>query len=311
MIRIILLFLIVLTSSYSCKIKWEYSKSSVGCVIINGQKREFRYFIPQNAKDTNLPLLIGLHGGGGKPVYFEKYSRFSKISEEHGSYIVVYPKGKNKHFNDGRKSKKNTDDIEFISHLIDIIPHVIKEKVYVTGMSNGGLMAQYLACEIPNKLSGIAIIGATMSEYLFRNCKVKTPLNFLMVFGDKDTVFLDDGKLVNPLKPYQIRGKHIGVTNTLKFWSERNKCNSSQITSKINKYKNKWGKYKDDGTSVIVNDYNGCISKLRFYDVKGGGHRWPDKESSNGFFTRKVFNIGNASREINSADEIVSFFGLI
>jgi len=312
MFRLFVLLLLTLSTLSACKMQWKYGESSSGCIVVDGKKREFRYFIPNHAKGVVLPLIVGLHGGGGNSKRFEKYSRFSELSKKSASFIVVYPQGYDKHWNDGRDSLDDgIDDVEFISRLIDIMPHVEKEEVYVAGMSNGGLMTQRLACEIPEKLNGVAIVGATMSQLLSQECKIQTPLKTVLFFGDKDTAFLDNGNLVSPLNQSKVRAKHIGIKNTLKYWSGRNGCETHHVEKELNNYNKKWGKHKDDGTVVFVNEYDGCKSKLRFYDIKGGGHRWPDSEASNGFILRKTFNVGNASHEIDAADEIVNFFGLI
>lgn len=312
MLRFFLVFFFSLNLLYGCKFQWQYGKSADGCLIVDGTKREFRYFIPEHAKGVVLPLVIGLHGGDGNPKRFEKYSRFTQLSRQSGSFIMVYPKGLNKAWNDGRKSKaKGVDDVKFISVLMNLLPHVDQEEVYVSGMSNGGLMSQKLACEIPQKLKGIAIVSATMPQELYQSCHTRHPLDVMLIFGDKETVFLDDGKLVSPINQQQIRAKHIGITSTLQYWQRRNQCSQPRIIKTLDRFNKKWGKYKDDGTKVVISEYQNCTKRLRFYDIKGGGHRWPDKEASNGFMVKKVFNTGNASHEISTAEEFIEFFHLI
>lgn len=178
-------------------------------------------------------------------------------------------------------------------------------------MSNGGSMSQKLTCEIPEKLKGIAIVSATMTKSLYQSCKTKHPLDVMIMFGDKETVFLDNGNLVSPINQKHVRTQHIGITNTLSYWQTRNHCNKPLVTGVLNKFNNKWGRYKDDGTTVVISDYQNCNKRVRFYDIKGGGHRWPDEKASNGFMIRKVLNIGNASHEISVAEEVIDFFHLI
>lgn len=312
MIKLIMSFLILTSLSYGCQTQWKYGKSANGCMLVDGQKREFRYFIPTHAKGVILPLIVGLHGGGGNPKRFEKYTKFSELAEKSASFIMVYPKGIDKHWNDGRKKlNAKVDDVKFISSLINIVPRVDKEEVYVTGMSNGGLMAQRLACEIPSKLKGIAVIAATMSQNIAAICQDKEPLNALFIFGDKDSSFIKNGTIVSPLNQHKIRGRHIGINATIAFWKKRNACGDVKIGKKINNFMTNFGKYKDDGTEVYVHNYKACKKKLRFYDVKGGGHRWPDPSANNSFMIKKAMNVGWASHEISSAHEIVWFFGLI
>jgi len=312
MYKILLSLLLLSTLAYGCKMEWKYGKSANGCMIVDGQKREFRYFIPEHAKGVILPLVVGLHGGGGTPKRFENYTGFSSLSKKTASFIVVYPKGKDKHWNDGRKNVNSmVDDVKFISSIIEIIPRVDKKEVYVTGMSNGGLMTQRLACEISDKIQGIAVVGATMSRDLVALCENKKPLKTLFIFGSKDTAFIKNGNIVSPLNQSKVRGKHIGIERTLSYWKKRNDCGKVNVGKKIDKYMTNFGKYKDDGTQVYVHNFSSCEKKLRFYDIHGGGHRWPSPESSNGFIIKKAMNVGWASHEIDAANEIVWYFGLI
>jgi polyhydroxybutyrate depolymerase len=267
-IRMLVVMLLLGSGVMACKMKWKYEQSASGCLMIEGEKRNFRYFMPKHAKGVDLPLIIGLHGGGGKPKRFESYSRFSELSEQSASFIAVYPAGEDKHWNDGRPDmNEDVDDVGFISQLIELIPHVDKKEVYVVGMSNGGLMTQRLACELDDKIKGIAVVGATMSKQLATQCTSKKPLKALFFFGDKDTAFLDNGQLVNPLKPSQVRGEHIGMTKTLARWQQRNRCQSSKLTKEINALSEKWGKAKDDGTVVKVYDYQKCQQAMRYYAI--------------------------------------------
>ncbi len=200
MIKLFISVLLIVSVSYGCKMQWQYGENSSGCVIVDGEKREFRYFMPEHAKGVHLPLVLAFHGGGGNPKRFEKYSRFSELSEKSASFIVVYPEGIDKYWNDGRINVNNkVDDVSFLKRLIHIMPQVDEEEVYVVGMSNGGLMAQRMACEASDKLKGIAVVGATMSNELIYNCRDNKPLKSLFIYGDKDSAFLVNGDLVNPL----------------------------------------------------------------------------------------------------------------
>jgi polyhydroxybutyrate depolymerase len=310
MTRILLIFLLITitTYSYGCKIIWQYNKSSTACVQFKGEIRHFRYFIPNHAKGVILPLVIALHGGGGNPKRFEHYSHFSQLAQQSASFIMLYPQANNNYWQ--IHANQNNDRL-FISHLITLLPHIDPNEIYLTGMSNGGLMIQTLACQIAQKIKGIAIVAATMSESLLIQCPQNTPLNTLIIFGDQDTAFLNNGLVVNPLNTNKIRMTHIGINNTLNYWRIRNQCQGEKTTTTLNQYHKRRGKFKDDHTTVIIHNYTQCQQKLRFYDIKGGGHRWPDTRASNHFMLKKTLNLGYASHEINAVAEIINFFQLI
>jgi len=303
MLKTVLLVILMFEAGYACKTEWQYGKSAEGCVVVDGVEREFRYYLPEHAKGVVLPMILVLHGGGGDPKRMEKYSRFTQMSERSGSFIVVYPRAVKKHWNDGRNGLKGgVDDVAFISRLIDVVPRVEKGEVYVAGMSNGGLMVQRLACEIPQKLGGAAVVSAAMSRYLYGHCREREPLKTVLFFGDDDRAFLDNGLLVNPLRPSQVRGEHVGIEKTLEYWAERNKCHGSKVIRTMDRVAN-------DDTKIVVQDYIGCSRPLRFFHIENGGHRWADPAARNGSFIVK--KLGTASHEISTAAEIVRYFHLI
>jgi len=128
-----------------------------------------------------LPLVIVLHGGGGTGEDQVKLTEggLNTLADKEG-FIVVYPDGFDKHWNDGRSGEEtgyrtqeeNIDDVGFISSLIS---YFIKElnidpkRVYVTGMSNGAMMSYRLACELTEKIAAVAPVAGNMPQNLSLN----------------------------------------------------------------------------------------------------------------------------------------------
>ena len=98
-----------------------------GHVTVDSMRRDFRVFIPSiydSRKKT--PLVIVLHGGGGRGLRMERFTRFSELAERE-NFIVAYPDGYRRNWNDGREvpqsraHREKIDDVSFISSLIDAI----------------------------------------------------------------------------------------------------------------------------------------------------------------------------------------------
>jgi len=302
---IILLSINAQAYAWGCKAaKIKTGKTTKGCIKVDNLKREYLLHVPKSYGNKPMPLVLGLHGGGGKAKRFEDYSSLSRTTNQ---FITVYPKGVNKHWNDGRPAiNPNVNDVAFFNALIAHLDHDLKlifnnTQVNVIGMSNGGLMALRLACEQPSWLKGVGIIAATMTEEIYSQCKLNNnlkPLKVVFVFGDKDTAFLANGKLVSPIKPSKIRGQHIGIQRSVDYWSKVNQCDNNVNLTTINT-NNK------DNTKVFKNSRSNCLQPVIFYNVKNGGHRWPNKNSKNGRFMVKRLNLGLASLDMNTGDELM------
>ena len=264
-------------------------------ISVNGVTRSYEYrLVSENGTD----LVIALHGGGDSASSFEAYSKITDEVTGTKRFGVIYPEGINNHWNDGRAESGSTaDDVRFIRDIISRYEGRGYSKFYLIGMSNGGLMAQRMACEIPAELEGIVVISATQSTYLQTECSSDTTaLKSMFIFGDSDPIFSSDGR-INP-----NRGTHIGMSATAEYWLERNSCEDTMTLEKS------LDDVDDDQTRVDFYRGDSCSKAFKYLDVVGGGHRWPDPSAQNNLVITAI--AGYASHEISTAKEMVSFFGL-
>lgn len=178
-----------------------------GLIIFSRLERTYLIHIPPSYDKTKpIPLLIVLHGGGGTGKNMVKLTQggFDKLSDKEG-FVVVYPNGIEKHWNDGRSGeetgyrvhKENLDDVGFISTLID---YLIKElnidpkRVYVTGMSNGAIMSYRLACELTEKIAAIAPVTGNMPQNIYPSCSPLRPISVLAINNVNDPLMPWAGK---------------------------------------------------------------------------------------------------------------------
>src|SRR5262249_51070220 len=135
--------------------------------------RTYVLHLPRDREPSKpAPLVIAMHGGSGTGEGFPRLTHhgFDDLADRDG-WIVVYPDGIGKNWNDGRKVerseayKKNIDDVGFISALIDELTsnHAVdRKRVYATGISNGGFMSQRLARDLSSKIAAIAPVAANL-----------------------------------------------------------------------------------------------------------------------------------------------------
>ena len=60
------------------------------------------------------------------------------------------------------------------------------ERLYLIGVSNGGMMALRMLCEAPDPFAGIATVIASMPEAVGAACRPRPPLSVIMLNGTAD-----------------------------------------------------------------------------------------------------------------------------
>jgi polyhydroxybutyrate depolymerase len=88
------------------------------------------------------------------------------------------------------------DDIGFIGALLDELESTLcldLDRVYATGISNGGMFAHRLGCDLSDRFAAIAPVAGTIARGF--NCAPPAPSKISMInfYGTRDTVVRFDG----------------------------------------------------------------------------------------------------------------------
>lgn len=280
--------------------------------VHNGLKRTYITHLPESFnKSESIPLVIALHGRGGNGESMVLVTRkgFNRLSDR-DRFIALYPDGIELNWNDGRMDeeandrahRENIDDVGFISALIDtmISDHNIDPKrVYVTGISNGAIMAYRLACELTDKITAIAPVDGNMPVLLYPVCSPSRPISVLAINNTNDPLVpFNGGDIYGSIRKINL-GKVLSVNESVLFWVRRNECSPDPVVNEEPDTDPK------DGTRVKRTCYSGGLegTEVILYAVEGGGHTWPG-----GSQYLPVWIIGRTSRDIDASDVIWSFF---
>jgi polyhydroxybutyrate depolymerase len=290
----ICLFLLIFSISFSQKEKGGNYEESF---YVEGTERSYLLHLPfgySYIKDKKFPLVVFLHGNGGTGRASAFESKFNRIADRE-KFIIVYPNGYEKSWNDSRAvTKASIEDINdslFISKLIyklvEAYP-IDENKIYIGGVSNGGFMAQAMVCKSDIKFAALFSVIANFPESLLDsnpgyNCSV------LYMLGTED-----------PYVPYAggyvigNRGKVLSAEESIQHWKKMNNCNEHvHITTFPDTDK--------DTVSVKKYTYDVCENskKLVLFKIIKGGHQYPS-----GF---KIPTGGNMCKDINASEEIWKF----
>jgi len=276
--------------------------SNADTITVDGMERSYIIHLPSDFDiKKQTPVVLALHGGGGKAEGMNKLTGFNKVSDKYG-FIVVYPDGIKNQWNDGRNDfylNAQINDVKFISSLIDtmkLLYNIDSNRVYATGISNGGIMSFRLACELSDKIAAFAPVAASMPNNPSYQCKPARHVPIMIIFGSKDPIVPFNGGDIS-IMGLSSRGKVIPVKESVNYWVSFDGCNNVPAVSEINNI--------DDDTKVIKSIYSSTASKsdVIFMLIDGGGHTWPG-----GLQYLPKLVIGRTSKEIDASEEIWKFF---
>lgn len=219
-----------------------------------------------------VPLVLVLHGGGGNAANAERMTGFTAKAREEG-FIVVYPEGTGRLNNKlltwnaghccGHAMKEQVDDVGFFNALLDTLVRtypVDTDRIYATGMSNGGMMTHRLGIELSQRLAAIAPVVATVFGDEKRPAQ---PVPAIMINGLLDRNVPNAGGAPggrganawdgSPTRPMLEQGA---------FWAAANGCAGNPV--------------KEDDSHRTLWRY-GCPAGLdvELLLVKDNGHAWP------------------------------------
>ena len=239
-------------------------------------------FVPDSYDENeNTPIVFNLHGGSSTAEEQLNYISDMRSLSDNEKFILVYPQASSDAngipiWNLGGVNSKATDvdDVGYISHLIDRISEfysVDRDRIYVTGFSNGGYLSFELACKLSSKIAAFASVAGHMFIDTYNDCSPTHPTPFLSINGTEDNY---DG----------IGEYYLPVENSNNYWIEYNNTDLNPNVVDLEDINT------SDGSTVKYyswkNGSNGV--EIDHYKVIGGEHTWPslnsnsDKGESNG-----------------------------
>jgi polyhydroxybutyrate depolymerase len=252
-----------------------------------GRDRSYLIHVPASYHDREpVPLIVVLHGGGQSPASAEHMSHMSEKAE-HRNFIVIYPSGTSRlgrmpTWNSGSccayAMNNHIDDVGFLRALIDKLENdyaIDPRRVFITGISNGGMMSYRVACELSDKVAAIAPVEGALDVA----CNPAQPVSVIIFHGTADHLVPFDGGST----PFQIGSKRsdVPVKDAVKFRVDHDVCASRP---------------KREETSAVHTDfYSGCKdgTSVVLYAIPGGHHSWPGDP---------------LTPQINATDTMLGFF---
>ena len=267
-----------------------YSQQTInGSITHGGLTRTYILYVPASySAGTPAPLVFNFHGYTSNATEQMFYGDFRPIADTAG-FLLIHPMGTldgsgQPYWNSGWGG--TVDDIGFTSALIDSLSltySINQDRVFSTGMSNGGFMSYTLACELSDRIAAIASVTGAMNLNQSSTCNPSHPMPVLEIHGTSDaTVAYIGASWIE------------STSNTLNYWATFNNCAIPAIMTPVPNIN------LTDGCTaehyIYPNGLNGV--DVEHYKIIGGGHTWPGAP----------FTVGVTNRDIDASIKIWEFF---
>jgi len=178
-------------------------------LTVDGRERRYLAHVPAAFAPGTPPLaVLVLHGGGGSAEQMTR-AGFEEFGDRDG-FAVVYPEGvpqplapQNHNWNAGNCDgvigiscggpafERGIDDVAYFRALLAELRAAGIRRVFVAGISNGGMMAYRVGCALADEIDGIAVIAGALAlpsvegKSVVR-CQPSRPLDVLIIHATND-----------------------------------------------------------------------------------------------------------------------------
>jgi polyhydroxybutyrate depolymerase len=292
------------------------------CAVPGFAGRDYTLHLPPSWRaGTPLPVVLALHGGGGKKEGMGRItcaggdtsdpSCLDAVADREG-FAVVYPDGTagllGRTWNagggtdgwrcvSGAACKDGVDDLAYFDALLDDLEAAVAvdtARIYATGLSNGAAMTHRLACERADRFAAIAPVSGANQFAAAGSCTPSRPVPVLHVHGTDDPCWSYAGGAGACLQ--KDGGVYVSVDASMAGWADRDGCDGGTTEEAL-------PDLADDGTNVTRVSWGGCAADVQLLRVDGGGHAWPG-----GYQYAKVDTVGVVSEDVVASDLIWAFF---
>ena len=268
-------------------------------IVHGGVTRLYRVHVPSAYSTSRpIPLVFSFHGGGGNMDYQANDRYYGQISKsEQASYVAVFPNGVSKLRSGkfatwnaghccGSARDENVDDVGFVRAIIKSLSdrlNIDQKRIFADGISNGGMMAYRLACEMPDVFRAIASVAGTDNT---KTCTPKAPISILHIHARDDELELFDGGAGR--KSSKVTS-FVSVPDSISKWSQFNGCAAKP-------------KRVFENSGAYCDAYSPCRGdvEVRLCVTESGGHSWPGG--------RKIRGGAPGSTALSATDVIWDFF---
>jgi polyhydroxybutyrate depolymerase len=188
------------------------------------------------------------------------------------------------------------DDVEFLRDLVRQIGSLINidpQRVYISGMSNGGAMTHLASCEMADVFAAAGVVAGPAMDPP-GGCRPSRPISVMGFYGTADPlVSYKGGELMGGIRrglvPQTKHARYMGAVEWAASWARHDGCSLQPETI-----------YSRGDTTGV--SYPSCAdgAEVILYTVEGGGHSWPGGPW--------IPFLGKTSQDIPATETMWAFF---
>jgi polyhydroxybutyrate depolymerase len=273
--------------------------TSARTLVSGGRERCYLLHVPPEYNgEQSLPLIISLPGFLSNPHTQEFLTRWDEVADTE-NLLVVYPQGTSFPLRWNASTTFETSTVDDVGFIADLIIELSGEvavdpaRIFVDGMSNGGSMANRVACELADQVAAVGVVTGPPVEPP-GGCHPTRPIPLIAFYGTDDPLVSYDGGaapdsfISGLMGRFRHRASFPPVGSWIEGWAERNGCSPEPqpLPAQGDVSGVRYGDCDDDAEIV-------------FYTVEGGGHTWPGGRPT---------LVGKTSRDIQASQVIWEFF---
>lgn len=264
---------------------------------IAGVHRTYRLVAP--AASGPVPLVVALHGNQQSGCDLARYTRWEEVARANG-FAIVFPDAIDRRW--ALLPPAVLNDIAFVSALVDkLVTDGVADpaRVYVTGLSGGGVTTYLLVCLRADLFAAAAPAIAGVIEPALRACAPSRPVPLLIMNGTADPVIpYNGGHGRGPTANIDL----VAAERNVRHWRRINGCAPAGGTeTRLPDLDS-----TDKSTVTVLAAPCPPGRDVVLYRIQGGGHQFPRRPGNTGGVVEQW--LGPQNRDIDGAAETWSFF---
>jgi polyhydroxybutyrate depolymerase len=284
--------------------EFQYFGTTQHRLRVDALDRDYMMYVPpEYDAGQAVPVVLVFHGAGADPHLMAEITGWNDLADAHG-FVVVYPFGK------GGRSDRLTwnvvqsgtyatahqiDDLAFVMALLDDVKRMIQvdeQRVYATGMSQGGMLCYRIACDpvLSGKVAAIATVAAVMPIDP-DECHATRPVPLISFHGTGDAHSRYAGGIAEKA-PRNDRIARAGAAESVNYWIQKAGLPAEPAFRETQGDADKLRYGPDTNNLEVI-----------FWTIRDGGHTWPGGAEKLPFWL-----VGKTSRDIRATALIWDFF---